>query len=281
LADGSRGLNGAGRDLARTLYVLLALVGLVLLLACANMANLLLAKSSARQREMSVRLALGAARGRVVRQLLTESLLLAAMGGVAGLLLGYAGKMFLLRITASPDSASWPDEWSWGVFAFNAGLSIATGLLFGIAPAWGATRTQVSSGLKDNTHTATRRRRGYGGKAIVGFQIAVSLLLVAGACVFLRTLINLNRIDPGFDAKNLVLFQINPPGSRYPREKQPGVYERIEEQLAALPGVERATASSITLLANDRSMDDFVPEGGRLRQRTRGRSITTLAMVFL
>jgi predicted permease len=270
LGDGSRGLNGMGRALARPLYVLLGLVGLVLLLACANMANLLLARSSARQREMSVRLALGAARGRIVRQLLTESLLLAAMGGMAGLLLGYAGKIMLLRITASPESVSWPNEWSWGVFAFNAGLSIATGLLFGIVPAWGATRTQVSSGLKDSTHTATRRRRGYGGKAIVGFQIAVSLLLVAGAGVFLRTLINLNRIDPGFDAKNLVLFQINPPGSRYPREKQPGLYQRIEEQLAALPGVEAATASSITLLANDRSMDDFVPEGGKAGAKDQG-----------
>jgi predicted permease len=119
-------------------------------------------------------------------------------------------------------------------------------------------------------HTATRRRRGYGGKAIVGFQIAVSLLLVAGAGMFLRTLINLNRIDPGFDAKNLVLFQINPPGSRYPPEKQPGLYERIEEQLAALPGVDSATTSTITLLANDRSMDDFVPEGRKAEAKDQG-----------
>jgi predicted permease len=271
LADGSRGLNGAGRALARPLFVLLALVGLVLLLACANLANLLLARSSARQREMNVRLALGASRGRIVRQLLTESFLLSAMGGTVGLLLGYAGRSVLLRITATPDSVSWPDEWSWGVFAFNAGLSIATALLFGIAPAWWATRTPVSSGLKDSMHTATRRRRGYSGKAIVGFQIAVSLLLVAGAGVFLRTLINLNRIDPGFDAKNLVLFQINPPGSRYPREKQPGLYKRIEERLAALPDVEGATASSIALLANDRSMDNFVPEGRNAEDKDQGK----------
>jgi predicted permease len=187
------------------------------------------------------------------------------------LLLGYTGRNILLRMTASPGSAPWPNEWGWGVFAFNAGLSIATGLLFGIAPAWWATRTQVSSGLKDSTHTATRRRRGYGGKTIVGFQIAVSMLLVAGAGVFLHTLINLNRIDPGFDAKNLVLFQINPPGSRYPREKQPALYERIEKQLAALPGVEAATASSITLLANDRSMDDFVAEGRKAEEKDQGR----------
>jgi predicted permease len=271
LTDGSRGLNGAGRALAQPLYVLLALVGLVLLLACANMANLLLAQSSARQREMSVRLALGASRGRIVRQLLTESFLLSAMGGTVGLLLGYAGRSVLLRITASPDSVSWPDEWSWGVFAFNAGLSLATGLLFGIAPAWWATRTPVSSGLKNSMHTVTRRRRGYSGKSIVGFQIAVSLLLVTGAGVFLRTLINLNRIDPGFDAKNLVLFQINPPGSRYPRETQPGLYERIEQRLAALPGVVGATASSIALLANDQSIDNFVPEGRKAEAKDQGK----------
>jgi predicted permease len=261
LADGSRGLNGAGRELARPLYVLLALVGLVLLLACANIANLLLARSSARQREMTVRLALGASHGRIVRQMLTESFLLAAMGGAAGLLLGYAGQHLLLRITASPDAVSWPEEWNWSVFAFNAGLSIVTGLLFGIAPAWWATRTPVSSGLKESMHTATSRRRGYSGKAIVGFQIAVSLLLVAGAGVFLQTLMNLHRVDPGFEAKNLVLFQIVPQGSRYPRDKQPWLYEQIEERLAALPGVESATASSVALLANDRSMDNFVPEG--------------------
>jgi predicted permease len=260
LTDGSRGLNGAGRELARPLYVLMALVGLVLILACANMANLLLARSSARQREMSVRLALGAGRGRIVRQMLTESLLLSTMGGLAGLLVGYVGRNILVQITATPDSGFLPGEWSWSVFAFNAGLSIATGLLFGLVPAWRATQTQVSIGLKGSMHTATRRR-GLGGKAIVGFQIAVSLLLVAGAGVFLRTLINLNRIDPGFDAKDLVLFQIDPPGSRYPRARQPELYGRIEAQLAALPGVEAATASSITLLANDQSMDDFVPEG--------------------
>jgi predicted permease len=120
-------------------------------------------------------------------------------------------------------------------------------------------------------HTATRRRRGYSGKAIVGFQIAVSLLLVAGAGVFLRTLINLNQIDPGFDAKNLVLFQVNPPGSRYPREKQPGLYERMEERLAALPSVEGATASSIALLANDRSIDNFVPEGRKADTKDQGK----------
>ncbi len=263
VTDGSRGLNEAGKQLAQPLAVLLGLVGLVLLLACANLANLLLARSCARQREMSVRLALGAGRARILRHVLTESLLIAFLGGALGLLLGYLGRNALLVFTADPTSEAEPMQaaFSWGVFGFTAGLSLVTGLLFGLVPAWTATRTQTQTGLKDSTHTATRRRQGYGGKAIVGFQIAISMLLVAGAGMFLRTLVNLNRIDPGFDSRNLILFAVNPPASRYPPEQVADLIERVEDRLRATPGVDAAAAASVPLLANDNSMDDFVPVG--------------------
>ncbi len=265
VTDGSRGLNETGATLAHPLYVLLSLVGLVLLLACANIANLLLARSAARQREMSVRVALGAGRARIVRQVLTESLLLALLGGVGGLLLGYAGRAALLRMIAhlSAQPMIRAAAFNWEIFAFTAALSVVTGVLFGAAPAWRATRTQVNASLKDNLHTATRVRRGYGGKTIVAFQIAVSMLLVAGAGVFLRTLINLNRVDPGFDPRNVVLFQIHPPASRYVYSNRSVLFGQIEQRLQAVPGVDSATASSVTFLANDRSMDDFAPIGGK------------------
>jgi predicted permease len=263
VTDGSRGQHEADGQLGQPLHVLMALVGMVLLLACANIANLLLARSSARQREMSVRLALGAGRGRILRQVLTESLLLAVCGGALGLLVGYAGQHALLLLTADPsgEASPMPTSFSWGVFAFNAVLSLVTGVLFGVAPALKATRTQVQSGLKDSMHTATRRRRGYAGKAIVGFQVAVSMLLVAGAGVFLRTLVNLHRIDPGFDTRNLVLFDINPPTSRYAGAKTAAMFRQIEERLAATPGVESVAPESTPLLADNMSNDDFAPEG--------------------
>jgi predicted permease len=261
VTNGSRGLNYSAQQLGRPLMVLLALVGMVLVLACANMANLLLARSSARQREMSVRMALGARRGRILQQVLTESLLLALGGGLLALLVGGLVQNALLHLTAgpSPDETMMQVPLSWGVFAFNFVLSLLTGLLFGLGPALQATRTDVQSGLKDTTHTATRRRRGFAGKAIVGFQIAVSMLLVATAGVFLRTLVNLNHIDPGFDAQNLVLFQIAPPASRYPGAQAADLYQRIEERLKATPAVDDASAASVVLLANDNSNDDFVP----------------------
>jgi ABC-type antimicrobial peptide transport system permease subunit len=187
LADGSRGLNESARSLAQPVYVLMALVGLVLMLACANIANLLLARSSARQREMSVRLALGACRGWVLRQVLTESVALSLLGGAAGFMLGYLGRDAIPRLMSTPwEPVETSSRFDWSVFWFTGAVSILTGLVFGLAPAWKATRTQVNSGLKDSAQSTTHRRRGFAGKAIVAFQVALSTLLVVGAVLFVR-----------------------------------------------------------------------------------------------
>lgn len=261
LEDGSRGMSETAQAFAQPLYVLLSMTGLVLLLACANMANLLLARATARQREMSVRLALGATRTRVLRQMLTESLLLSVCGGMLALLVANLGQHALVQLTADPtgEGLALRVPFSWGVFAFNMALSLLTGIFFGIAPALHATRTQARSSLQDNAHTTTRRRRGYAGKAIVGFRIAVSLLLVAGAGVFLRTLINLNRIDPGFDPHSLMLFSVDPPKSRYPAARRPAFFGQIEQRLAAIPGVESVSAMSIPFLSGDMQNLSFDP----------------------
>ncbi|HMH16284.1 MAG TPA: ABC transporter permease [Edaphobacter sp.] len=262
LEDGSRGLNRATLEFGKPLHVLLALVGFVLLLACANIANLMLARASARQHEMGVRLALGASRSRILRQVFTESLLLSTLGGIFGLVLSYLGRTVLPQLVAN----SWERvelnvPFNWKVCAFTAGITILTGILFGIAPAWAATRAEVGTALKESGSTATRRRKGFTGKAIVAFQVALSTLLVVGAALFLRTLFNLNSINPGFRTDHLVLFDINPPNLRYPVPKDIALHRQLEQALAAVPGVDGVTLTTVPLLAGSMSNGPFSVEG--------------------
>jgi predicted permease len=259
---GSRGFDNPARDRGAQIYTLLGLAGLVLLLACANIANLLLARSAARQREVSVRMALGASRGRILRQVFTESLLLSLLGGAAGLLLGYLGRGLLPSLLSN----SWRTPEFHGrfdvrVFAFTAGVSILTGLLFGLAPALQSTRADLNTGLKDGAAAATRRRKGLAGKAIVVFQVSLSMLLVFGAGLFVRTLVNLSGVEIGFSPQNLLLFQIDPPLSRYAPPKDVAVERRIEERLAAVPGIDSVTLSAAPLLADWISGNNFNPNG--------------------
>ena len=262
LADGSRGLHYADRMLKKPVFVLIALTGFVVLLACANIANLLLARGSQRQKEMSVRLAMGAGRARVLHQLLTESLLLAALGGAGGLLLGYFGSNAMPKLlTNAWERIDYGQPIDWGVFAFTAAVTLLTGILFGLAPAWLASRAEVSSSLKDTARTATRRRKGLGGRAIVAFQIALSTLLVLGAGLFLRTVMGLNSVDVGFNADNLLLFEISPPARRYPHPKDVQLHQQLEQRLAAVPGVERVAPGWIPYIAESMGNTDFIPEG--------------------
>jgi predicted permease len=262
LGDGSRGLGLAARVFGKPVHVLMALTGFVLLLACANIANLLLARGAQRQREMSVRIALGAGRGRVLRQLLTESLLLAGIGGAAGLVLGYLGRNVIPRLMAN----SWDRDqmhvpMDWGVFAFAAAVTLVTGVVFGLAPAWLGARSELSSSLKESAQTTTRRRKGLGGKAIVVFQVALSMLLVVGAGLFLRTLFALNSIDVGFRTDHLVLFEVAPPAKRYEKGMDVKLHQRLEQEFAALPGVQGVAPAQTPYLADNMDNDDFVTEG--------------------
>ncbi|MEI9980091.1 MAG: ABC transporter permease [Edaphobacter sp.] len=262
LDDGSRGLNVTGREFAKPVYVLLAFVGFVLLLACANIANLMLARASARQREMGVRLALGAGRSRILRQVLTESLMISAMGGFFGVFLYFMGRSSLPKLFIN----AWeqPDlvlPFHWHVYAFTAAVTILTGILFGVFPAYASTRAEISTALKEGTKTATRHRKGFSGRAIVAFQVALSTMLVVGAALFLRTLINLNSIDPGFRADHLLIFDLNPPSKQYPAPKDVALHARIEEALRAVPGVQSVSLTDNPLVANNSSSGDFHIEG--------------------
>jgi predicted permease len=262
LLHGGRGWNYAAQELEHPMPLLLSLAGLVLLLACVNVANLLLARSSTRNREISVRLALGASNRRVVRQMLTESLCLSTLGGSAGLLLGYLGRNILPHLLLS----SWGPttlrtRFDWRVFAFTSVISFLTGLGFGVGPAWQAARTSLNAGLKDGGTTMSRHRGGIAGKMLVVLQVSLCMLLLVCAGLFVRTLANLNALDPGFNKRGLLLFAIEPPAQRYPAPKNVEVLHRVEERLASLPEVESVTLSREALLAQSGSNSDFLPEG--------------------
>ena len=262
LRDGSRGQNPAADELEKPLDVLMTLAGFVLLLACANLANLLLARAGARKRETSTRLALGARRGRILRQMMTESLLLSLTGGASGLLFAWAVRQALPRLLSNAwTPPAFSATFSWPIFLFAVTVSIATGFMFGLAPAWQATRVQVSSSLKDTGQTITHRRRGLAGKTIVTLQVALSMLLVVGAGLFVRTLMQLGRTPLGFRSHNLLLFNVDLPEKVYPRTTSTQLLRRLEERLSAVPGVQNATLTRVPLISGNAMNSTFVPEG--------------------
>jgi predicted permease len=265
LTDGSRGLFLSKQEYEKPIVVLTAVVALVLLLACANIASLLLARSAARHREISVRLALGAGRWRILRQTLTESLLLSALGGALGLSMAFFGRNLIPALLSHPwEQTLFETSFDWKIFGFTAIVTLATGLVFGIAPAWAATRVEVNPSLKEAAQTSTRRRKGLSGRAIVAFQMMLSTVLVCGAFLFVRTLHNLSRIDPGFRSDNLLLFAIRQPESRYPAPADSALHARIEERLRGVPGVDAVTLSEVAYLSDEMESANFLPEGEKL-----------------
>jgi predicted permease len=262
LQPGDRGLDYLRSEFAKSLYVLLALTGLVLLLACVNLANLLLARAATRQREMSTRLALGAGRLHILRQVLTESLLLAGMGGGVGLVLVYLGRHVIPRLLAAPSQpATLQVDFDWWALAFTSGLSLATGVLFGIVPAWQATRADVNTALKDADRATAGRHRMWLGKVLVIFQIGLSTILLIGAGLFVRTLANLSRTPLGFRADHVLLFRLNPPRTRYNDARMMAFYRQLQEKLATIPGVHSVTMSNIAIIGDGHSGSSFHVSG--------------------
>jgi len=262
LRDGSRGQNPSIEGFAKPLVVLMALAGLVLLLACANLANLLLARAGVRQREMSVRLAMGAGQGRILRQMMTESLLLSFLGGASGLLLAWLVRNTIPRLLSNAwDPPAFSARLSWPIFAFAAAVSVLTGIVFGLAPAWKSTRVEVSSSLKESGQTVTRRRRGLGGKAIVAVQVALSMLLVIGAGLFVRTLMQLGRTPLGFRSHNLLLFSVDLPETRYPLAASTPILQRLDEKFASVPGVQAEALTELPLISGSARNSTLIPEG--------------------
>ena len=236
----------------RSAGFLSVVVVIVLLVVCANVANLLLTRGTERTREISVRLSIGATRGRLLRQLLTESLLLSSVGGALGGLLAYWLQGLLpFGQTAPPD---------WRVFGFLAGVSMLTGVVFGLLPALRATQVDLAGAMKQSGRSVTGSRTVLG-KGLVVLQIAMSLVLLVAAGLFLRTLENLKRVDVGFDSSNLLMFNVNPRINGYDLERASRLFGQVLERMGTMPGVKSAALTRAPLLSATTFMDPAWKQG--------------------
>jgi predicted permease len=248
------------RLITQPLLLLMVIVGLVLLIACANVANLLLARAAGRRKEIAVRLSLGAGRFRIVRQLLTESLLLAALSGALGLLLARWGTNLLLAYLPRQGTITLDPTLDTHVFGFTLAVSLLTAVLFGLAPALRATRLDLNSAMKSSMGEGTGGSRLALHKVLVVAQVALSLFLMIGAGLFVRSLQNLKNLDAGFDRENVVLFGLDT-GRGYTPARFVTLQQRLLERLESLPGVRSASLSDRGLLSGGRTVNNIVVEG--------------------
>jgi predicted permease len=266
LLPAQQGLKGIRNVYEKPLLLLMAAVGLILLVACANVAGLMLARATAREREIAVRLAVGATRRRVIRQLLTESLLLSFLGTAAGALLATLGVSGLAAFFRS-------NAWSklemdlhvdLRVLVFTVSAALVTGIGFGLAPAFRGSRTGVAMHMKGNTSTVSRQSRGRMfnlGSSLVVLQVALSMVVLTGAALLLRTLNNLGKVDAGFDTHNLIIFDVSPQLAGYNDDQIPLLYRDLQRRIAALPGVTNVSYASEALLDGGYSSRDVKIEG--------------------
>ena len=251
LARAGGGIQNLQQETQQGLTMLMILSTVVLLIACANIANLLLARGTARRGDVAVRMAMGAARTRLVRQMLTESVLLACIGGLAGLAVAYAGSHMILAL-AFPDARNMPIQASPSleVLGFAFLVSLFTGILFGIAPVWLSSHTQPAEVLR-GANRATRDRSSLPQKALVVFQAALSVVLLAGAILMTRSLGNLQHQNFGIETENRYVFHFDPAGAGYTVDRLPGLYRQIEDRFSSLPGVASASLALYSPLEGD------------------------------
>jgi predicted permease len=256
LINAPTGLTGARRRFANPLYVLMFAVGIILLIACSNVAGLMLARAAARQKEIALRLALGAGRARVVRQLLTESMMLSAAGGLLGIVFASWGVHAIVSFvsTNQPRPLAFATGIDMRVLGFTVAVSLSTGILFGLAPAFRSARVDLTPALKEASGPLTGLAHRGGrylntGNSLVVTQVALAIVVLVGAGLLVRTLQNLRNIDVGFDSHNLVLFGINPSLAGYKDEQIDSFYRDLQGRLAETPGVRSASYSMVPLLS--------------------------------
>ena len=267
LLPARQGFNALRQEFSAPLRLLMIVVGLVLLIACANVANLLLARAAAREKEIALRLALGASRWRIVKQLLTESLLLALLGGGLGLLLAAWSSSLLLSVLSSgqnsfsagaPLSLSVPLDLR--IVGFTALVSLAAAIVFGLAPAWRATRLDLTPSLKEGRPTGGGRRFGWGHTLVVT-QVAMSLTLLVGAGLFIRSLGKLRSVDLGFQREHVLVFSVDPQLIGYRREQIGPLYKQMLERIGAVPGVTSASLARQGLLSGSGTQGSITVPG--------------------
>ncbi len=262
LTPGARGQSNLLREAAAPLFLLLSVTGVVLLLACVNIANLLLAKTADRAGEMAVRLSMGATRGQLIRQLLAESWLLAGFGGLGGLLVARWTLAFIASMLPPEATAIIEFRLDATMLLFTGTLALATGLLFGLLPAWHSTKPDLSATLKGQTGRSTGGRtakRFRSGLATAQIGLSMALLVMAG--LFTRSLINVSRVELGIQSDNLMTFRVSPRLNGYTPERSLALFEQMEDEMAALPGVVDVAASTIPLLAGSNTNNSVSVQG--------------------
>jgi predicted permease len=259
----SQGLDGLRTQFSRPLFVLMAMVGAILLMACANAAGMLLARAAARQREIAVRLSLGARRSRLIRQLLTESAMLAVLGGAAGVLLArWASTVLLAWLSSGRHPLVVALHLDARILAFTLAVSVLTGVLFGLAPAWQATRVDVGPALKQGGGSGGRATgRFRSGRMLVAGQVALCLLLLVSAGLFLRTLRNLESTDLGFRPDHLLQFSVQPGLNGYQGARLIDYYRELGERIQSIPGVRSVGLSEHALVGSGVSTSDALIPG--------------------
>lgn len=263
-----KGLTGARRGAAAPLYLMFLVVGIVLLIACANVAGLMLARASSRQREMAVRFALGASKGRILRQLLTESLMLSCAGGALGILFATWCLAAIVGFLQSNQDGPLPftPTMDARVLVYTAIISVLTGVVFGLAPAMRGLRVDLTPALKEGAGSSSqlsRARKGWftAGNSLVIAQVALSIIVLAGAGLLVRTLQNLKNVNPGFDTQNVLTFTVDPTLIGYKISDADHFYGQLDERLAQLPGVNSVSYSWRPLLGGGLWTTSFHLEG--------------------
>lgn len=250
--DGANGRSPLRRQFTTPLYVLLSLTGLVLLIACANVANLLIARSTARQKEMAVRLALGATRRQLIAQLLSESTMLAGVSAGLGILVGvWLTKVLLSFSGPDADTLVIRGELDLRVLLFSIGIAFLSSMLFGLAPALQSTKTDVASTLKSQASGVIGGAGASFRKGLVVVQVGLSLLLLISSALFVRSLMNLRTIDPGFAADHLVTYRLNPTASGRTSAQTFTLYRQLEQRLNSLPGVVKAGYAQMAIMSGN------------------------------
>jgi predicted permease len=264
LVPAQSGLTGTRTRYSNPLYVLMLAVGIILLIACANVAGLMLARAAARQKEIAVRLALGAGRGRIVRQLFTESVMLSVLGGALGILFAYWGAHTIISFVSSnqPRPLGFATGVDLRVLAFTVAVSLLTGILFGVAPAFRGARVDLTPTLKEGEGSSASAARGSAnwfsiGNALVMAQVALAIVVLVGAGLLVRTLANLRNVDVGFDSHNILIFGIDPTLIGYKGPQADSLYRDLQGRLSETPGVKSASYSMMPLLSGGLMMTDF------------------------
>jgi predicted permease len=266
-------LQGQNDRIVPMLFLLMVAVGLALLIACANVAGLTLARSARRQKEMALRIALGAGRGRIIRQLLTESILLSILGGVLGVLLALWGVNAMTHLLADEHRGVFPYivEPNARVLAFTIVVTFLTGILFGLAPARRCARVDVNPALKESPSAkpqSSHARWFRLGDALVVAQIALSIIVAVGAGLLVRSLQNFRNLDPGFQTENVLIFGLNPGLVGYTDAQNAQLYRGLQERLRAVPGVQSVSYSGEALITGSRTSTDVHFDGAPPNSRT-------------